>query len=158
MHQANLPLSLMARLLFVSQFPVLISIFRERKGTFVPVRVQFYENLKSLWPLQDYHLYLFLWGLLRVVVLVYFRNRSVSASDFAHPGVAFIRVGLGLSHVTRLLYSVWMRLCSRRYVKKASSLGCRRSLGVWFDYVTSSLIALGPPPSPYQCSLCWLFT
>ena len=44
-------------------------------------------------------------------MLVHFRNRSVCASDFAHPGVAFIRVGLGISHVTKLLYSGWMRLC-----------------------------------------------
>ena len=30
-------------------------------------------------------------------MLIHFRNRSVCASDFAHPGVAFMRVGLGNS-------------------------------------------------------------
>ena len=30
-------------------------------------------------------------------MLIHFRNRSACASDFAHPGVAFMRVGLGNS-------------------------------------------------------------
>ena len=90
--------------------------------------------------------WLVLRGLLRVLVLVHFRNQSFCASDFAHPGVAFIRVGLGISHVTKLLYSGWMRLCLRWYAKKGILVRTSKESGgiIWLCHFLPSC----PLPTP----------
>ena len=84
------PLSLNS-LVSVSPSLVPVSIYRER----APSCLSLYNFMKNQKVVASTGLpsSLVLRGLLRVLVLVHFRNRSVCASDFAHPGVAFVRVG-----------------------------------------------------------------
>ena len=66
--------------------------FLEREGNFLPVRVH-----SKFWSQQDYLHNLFCGDSFVLLGSSYvFRNRNYWISDFAHPGVAIIWVGLGV--------------------------------------------------------------